>query len=184
MDKLAGLIVVLGSLAFLVAAFLPITGVFIMERDAARLASRWSEWLVSLVLFGLGGTITALGMGLVTLVLRDTRPAALAGWLGCAALAVAAVGWDIIVYRRYALPLAVVVQRPNVDWLFVAYTLLTQAALICYGVALLQAGYPRWLGVGTISLAALLAVAYLIFKDVPPFAYYVITLIIGLRLLL
>ncbi len=184
MLKLAGLIVVLGSLAFLVAAFLPITGVFIIERDAARLASRWTEWVVSLVLFGLGGTVTALGLGLVTLVLRDTRPAALASWLGLAALAVGAVAWDVIIYRRYAQPLAVVVQQPNINWLFVAYTLLTQAALIAYGFALLQAGYPRWLGWGAIGLTALLTVAYLIFKDVPPFAYYVITLIIGVKLLL
>jgi len=88
---------------------------------------------------------------------------------------VAAICWGIIVYRRYAQPLEVVVLRPNIDWLFVVVTLLSQAGLVAYGVALLQAGYPRWLGWGTISLALLLAVAYFVFKDVPPFAYYVIT---------
>jgi len=54
--------------------------------------------------------------------------------------------------------------------------------LIAYGFAFLQAGYLRWLGLSAIIPAALLCIAYLIFKDIPPFVYYAITLLMGSRL--
>ncbi len=182
MEKIVSIVVVIGSIAFLIAAFMPITTVFVIERDIARVQSRPVEWAASLILFGLGGAVTAVGLGLLTLQLRGANNAAGPGSLGFAAMALGAVCWGVIVYLRYTLPLEIVFKEPTLGWWFIAYTLLTQAALIAYGFALFQAGYPRWLGLGTMGLAIASLATYVIFKDMPPFAHYVITFVIGVAL--
>ena len=183
MNKLPAIVIAIGSILFLIAAFMPITTVFVIERDVARVQSRLGEWNASLTLFGLGGLATAVGLGLLTLQLRGATNAAASGYLGFAAMALGAVCWSVIIYLRYSLPLETVFKEPTFGWWFIAYTLLTQAALIAYGFALFRAGYPRWLGLGTIGLAAASFSAYLVFKDMPPFAHYVITFVIGVSLL-
>lgn len=183
MQKIASIVIMIGSLGFIIAAFMPITTAFVIKRDIARIQSRPVEWAASQILFGLGGAVAAVGLGLLTLHLRSANNAAGAGYLGFATMALGAICWGVIVYLRYTLPLEIVFKEPTLGWWFIAYTLLTQAALIAYGVALFQAGYPRWLGLGTIGLATASLVAYLVFKDMPPFAHYVITFVIGLALL-
>src|SRR5215216_1792522 len=162
MNKLPAIVVIIGSVMFLTAAFMPISFVY-AERDVqtqiARVQGSPLAWVISLSLFALGSILVAAGLAWVTLHLHSTR-AAFSCSLGLALITLGTLCWVVI-----------------------AYTLLTQAALIAYGLAFLQAGYPRWLGLGAIIPAALLCVAYLIFKDMPPFVYYVITLVIGSRLL-
>lgn len=183
MNKMTGIVIVIGSILFLIAAFMPITTVFVIKRDVAIVQSRLVEWVASLILFGSGGVITVVGMGLLTLHLRGIHQGAGASSLGFAAMAVGVVCWSVIVYLRYSLPLEIVFKEPVFGGWFVAYTLLTQIALVGYGVALSQAGFPRWLGFSTIGLAAASVIAYLVFKDMPPLAHYVITLVIGVALL-
>ena len=69
--------------------------------------------------------------------------------------------------------------------LFPAYTLLTQLGLLAFGVAYLRAGYPAWLGGltlgGAVVFFVVFSVVYLVFKDIPPFVYYVLTFIAGTR---
>ena len=183
MTRTASIIIVAASVAFLIAAFLPITTVFVIDRDIARIQSRPIEWASSLVLFAVGGMVTAVGLGLLTLQLRSLNSAAGPAVIGFVSVMLGAVCWTVIVYLRYTLPLEIVLREPTLGWWFVAYTLLTQAALIAYGLALVQAGYPRWLGISTMGLAAGSFLAYVVFKDMPPFAHYVITLMIGVALL-
>src|SRR5215216_2446724 len=184
MNKFPAIVVIIGSVMFLTAAFMPISFVY-GERDVqtqiARVQDSPLAWVISLSLFALGSMLVV-GLAWLTLYLRSTS-AAFATSLGLVMIAFGTLCWVVIVYKRATLPLQDVFGAPTFGWLFIAYTLLTQAALIAYGLAFLQAGYPRWLGLGAIIPAALLCVAYLIFKDMPPFVYYVITLVIGSRLL-
>lgn len=175
----------IGSVMFLIAAFMPISFVY-AERDIqvqiARVQSSPTAWAVSQILFALGSIVVVVGLALLALQLRSTR-GAFFGYLGAVGIALGTLCWVVIVYRRATLPLEEVFGSPTFGWLFVAYSLLTQPALIAYGFAFLQASYPRWLGLGTMISATLLCVAYLVLKDMPPFVYYVITLAIGIRLL-
>jgi hypothetical protein len=185
MYKQAAATLSIGSVIFLIAAFMPISIIY-AERDVqaqiARVQSSPTAWAISQILFALGSIIVVAGLTLFTFQLRSTS-ATLSGYLGLAAIALGTLCWVVIVYERATLPPQDVFGAPTFGWLFIGYTVLTQAALIAYGFAFLQAGYPRWLGLGTIISTTLLCVAYLIFKDMPPFAYYVITLAIGIRLL-
>ena len=181
MSKLAAIVLIIGSVLFLIAAFLPITAAFVAERDIAQLQSSPVEWAVSNLVFAVGSILVVVALALFTLQLRDTS-AAFPGYLGLAMIALGTLCWVTILYYRVTLPLQAVFQTPTFGWLFIVYTLLIQAALVAYGFAFLRAGYPRWMGLGSIILSALLFIAYLIFKDVPPFAYYVITLAIGVGL--
>ena len=45
----------------------------------------------------------------------------------------------------------------------------------------IPAGYPAWLGGITLGGAVVFFVVYLVFKDIPPFVYYVLTFIAGTR---
>jgi hypothetical protein len=184
MNKFPAIVVIIGSVMFLTAAFMPISFVY-GERDVqtqiARVQDSPLAWVISLSLFALGSILVVAGLAWVTLYLRSIS-AAFASSLGLVMIAFGTLCWVVIVYQRATLPLQDVFGAPTFGWLFIAYTLLTQAALIAYGFAFMQAGYSRWLGLGTIIPAALLCIAYLIFKDMPPFVYYVITLLIGSRL--
>jgi hypothetical protein len=185
MYRLPTITLSIGSVMFLIAAFMPISYVY-AERDVqaqiVRVQSSPTAWAISQILFALGSIVVAAGFAMLTLQLRGTRGAFFA-YLGAAAITLGTLCWVVIVYRRATLPLQEVFESPTFGWLFVAYTLLTQAALIAYGFAFLQALYPRRLGLGTVISATMLCVAYLVLKDMPPFAYYVITLAIGIRLL-
>ena len=67
-------------------------------------------------------------------------------------------------------------------WLFPAYALLTQFGLLAYGIAYLRAGYPAWLGGVTVAGAVIFIVLFVL-KDIPPFFYYILTFIAGIRLM-
>lgn len=68
------------------------------------------------------------------------------------------------------------------NWIFPAYTLLTQLALMIVGFVLIQRNYPAWLSWGVLVLGGLSILAYLVFKDMPPFVHYVLLLVMGIAL--
>jgi hypothetical protein len=184
LSKLSAIALIIGSVLFLSAAFMSISFVY-AERDPhvqiARVQSSPTAWAISNLLFAVGSVLVVVGLALFTLQLHGTS-AAFSGYLGLVMIALGTLCWVVIVYYRVTLPLQEVFQSPTFGWLFIAYTVLIQATLVAYGFAFLRVGYPRWMGLGAIIPAALLCTAYLIFKDVPPFAYYVITLAIGVGL--
>jgi hypothetical protein len=177
----AGVILIIGSIIFIIAAFSPISRVF-GEPDPARkleiMEKGRTGWTISQVLFVLGASVTAIGLGLVAYRLRGSPGAPLA-WLGFGVVAVGAVLWDWHVYLR-ALDPAAFAFGTLPAWQFVAYTLLTLAGLAAFGVVYLRAGFPAWLGGVTIAGAAVLLVLYLVFRDMPPFVYYILTLLAGI----
>src|SRR5215212_1845580 len=181
-ERVAAIVLLVGSVLFIIAAFVPVSQVFAEPSPAAKLeiiASNRAAWNTAQVLFGLGATIAAIGLGFVAYHLRGT-PGAVWACIGLVAVILGAVFWDGHVYLR-AIDPEEFVEGGLIGWLFPAYALLTQAGLMAFGVAYLRAGYPAWLGGVTLGGAVIFFVVYLVFKDIPPFVYYVLTFIAGTR---
>ena len=67
--------------------------------------------------------------------------------------------------------------------MFPAYALLTQFGLLAFGVSYLRAGYATWLGGVTVGGAVIFFIVYFVLKDIPPFLYYILTFMAGVRLM-
>lgn len=184
-ERVAAIILLVGSVLFIIAAFMPVSQVFAEPTPAAKLeiiTSNRTAWTASQVLFGLGASIATIGLGLVAHHLRGT-PGAVWAYIGLLAVILGAVLWDGHVYLRAVDPEGFVEGR-LIGWLFPAYALLTQFGLLAFGVAYLRAGYPAWLGDITVGGAVIFFIVYLVFKDIPPFVYYILTFIAGIWLML
>ena len=183
-ERVAAIILLVGSVLFIIAAFMPVSRVYVEPTPAAKLeiiTSNRTAWTASQVLFGLGASIAAIGLGFVAYHLR-TAPGAVWVYIGLAAVILGAVLWDGLVYLRAIDPEGFVEGR-LIGWPFPVYTLLTQVGLLAFGVAYLRAGYPAWLGGITVGGAVIFFIVYLVFRDIPPFVYYVLTFMTGIVLM-
>ena len=184
-ERVAAAFLLVGSVLFIIAAFMPVSQVYIAPTPPAKLQIIYSDrtaWTASQVLFGLGASIAAIGLGFVAYHLRAT-PGAVWAYVGLGAVILGAVFWEGYVYLRTIDPGGFAEGGP-VGWLFPAYALLTQFGLLVFGVAYLLAGYPSWLGGITITGAVIFFIVFLILKDIPPFFYYILTFIAGIRLIM
>lgn len=179
--RLGGVVTVLGAVLFVIAAFMPISGVYALRDAGARgamIASSPRAWTFSQVLFGVGAWVTALGVACSAYSLR-TQPQV--WWLLIATvfLTIGAIAWSWTLYQRIIDPVAFANGLlPSLPFAF--YTVLTIASLACAGVGLLQLGLGSWsawsLIVGSLQLLAL----YLFFGDMPPFAHYFLAIVLGI----
>jgi hypothetical protein len=179
MQKVAAIVVVVGSILFLAAAFSPVSRVFgvrDVDERLAILSAAPTQWQVSQVGFGLGAVVTALGIALLAPAFRGPITGLLAG--AAALLLVGAGFWVWHVWLRAADPPAFV-RGDLPHWNFVVYSLLSQVGFALAGVALLRAGLPAWVGWMLIGGMGLFLVLMVVFRDMPPFVYYVLTLIAG-----
>ena len=181
----AAAVTVVGSVLFLVAAFLPISFRVFPEPSPAKklefIQAALGQWYVSQVLFGAGAVTTALGIAIYAVSVRLESFAPLV-WTSVALLAAGVVLWLWQVIARAADPERFA-QGQSPAWAYLASFLLTEAGLIVLGVALLSSPLPAWVGWALIGYTALLAVLTLIFRDMPPFAFYHATLVVGVIML-
>ena len=189
MEKAAGIVLIISSILFLIAAFMPISMRVFSGSDPQRQIEYIEKdrrgWLISCFLFGAGSLVTVVGFAIFAVqIVSNSAIIKLALWLAIASAAFGALQWVIIVYKRATtLPLEKIFNDDSGNnWAFPVYTILTQIALIVVGFVLVQTGYPAWLGWGAVILAALSLIAFLVFKDMPPFTHYLITLVIGIVL--
>lgn len=181
-ERVAATFLLVGSVIFIIAAFMPVSQVYVAPTPAAKLEIIYSDgtgWIASQILFGLGAGIAAIGLGFIAHRMRTT-PGAVWAYLGLGAVILGAVLWNGHVYLRAIDPEGFVEGRP-IGWLFPAYALLTQFGLLVFGVAYLRAGYPSWLGGITIVGTVIFFIVLLLLKDIPPFLYYILTFIAGIR---
>lgn len=178
----AGIIIV-GSLLFLAAAFSPISRIFGI-RDASEkleiITASPIQWTVAQVFFALGAVVTVAGIGLLAYQLRD-QGFSIYLHSGTALMGIGSLLWIWHVFARAVDP-ALFVAGGIPLWLFGGYSLLTIVGLALVGVALLQAGLQDWVGWLSIGAAVLFFVLGILFRDMPPFVYYAITLTIGIVL--
>lgn len=190
MTRIAAPLIVFGSVLFFCAAFAPLsyqafTGTRESQAEAITAAPR--SWLIINILFLVGAVLAAAGVALHARSLAASAPNSMlraAAWVGAGLVAVGVLPWVAVVVRRIVTPSSHWAGvSDNLSWLFAAYVVLTLVGLMAYGYALSLAGFPAWLAWGTTGLAALALAGYFVFGDMPPFVFYIITLVIGLVLL-
>ena len=172
--------IIAGSLLFFAASFSPLSRVHMEASAEGKMAIITQDptgWVFVQILYGLGAVLAAAGIGSAAYQLSRSR---LAWWLPVsAAMAAGAVFFAVYVIFRAVNPqewVQIIPPHPA----FFTYTLLTQAGLFLFGLVLLSSPYPRWLAwlFGASMLA--LFVLTVIFRDMPPFAYYLISLPAGI----
>lgn len=183
MLRLIGVIVAVGSLLFLAAAFHPISRVFGARGAEARLAiieNSPGAWRLSQTLFSAGAMVTAIGVGALVLVMDIDWPVLLRA-VPFALLGIGSSFWRMHTGSRKSDPRAWVAGTLP-GWQFPAYTILTILGLAVTGLAFLHTG-PTWLGL-TLSIGpALFLLVFLVFRDLPPLFHYLLTLALAVHLL-
>jgi hypothetical protein len=103
-ERVAAIILLVGSVLFIIAAFLPVSQVFAEPSPAAAkleiITSNPTALSTAQLLFGLGASIAAIGLGLVAYHLRGMPGAVWAYVVGLAAVILGVVFWDGHVYLR------------------------------------------------------------------------------------
>ena len=175
-ERISGIMLLLGSVIFLIAAFVPASWVF-AERDPQKkiemINTAPGAWRFAQFLFGLGATIAAIALLFVYIHLKDNG----AGNEGLAAFILAMTGvifWDWHVFLRANDPQAFAFGQLEPNWTYAPYAILTNAALVLLGLALFTAKYPRWLGWTSIISGIFFTLCLIIFHDIPPFTFYLI----------
>lgn len=181
--KVSGIVTLVGSVIFLIAAFLPISRVYGLPAQGRLkvITDALPAWRTSHVLFSAGAVIAAIGVAIAALALRD-RPSALALFAAAALLLVGAAAWSWHIALRANDP-AAWVSGSLPGWHFALYTLLTMAAFLLIGIACLQMGLTPWVGWLLIAGSILLFILYVIFKDMPPFAHYLLGVALAVALI-
>lgn len=181
---MSGLVLMVGSVLFLTAAFLPYGRVFTQSEPAVRLEilhRMKTLWSIGQVLFALGSVVTVLGLALLVNNYRGNLPGSWV-WLALAVMLIGSLLWSWHCMERMSSPEGFV-NGTNTPYLFLIYSILTQTGLIIFGIFLLGTGLPAWTGWMLIAGTALLSILMIIFKDMPPFTYYLITLILAIKVL-
>ena len=186
LSQVSGAVMILGSVLFLVGAFMPISSRVFPEASPAKKLEHITEspraWIKSQVLFGVGSVVTVIGIALLA---SDGRDGSFA-WLmliSTALLTLGLVPWLGHLYARAADP-AAFARGAVPAWLFLLYAALTEVGLAIFGVALMFSPYPDWLGWVVIVGMVVLIVLTIVFQDMPPFFFHLITLLAGVVILL
>jgi hypothetical protein len=182
--KTTSLLILVGSLLFLTASFSPISRVHMEPTAAGKLAIIEAEpnaWLFAQVLYTLGALVTAAGLGRAAFYFRRQAPAALS-YAVILLLAAGTLLFTAYVYFRTSNPQAWVQIIPPHP-LFLGYSFVMQIGLVLFGVLLLKSGVQRWLSWVVSGSMVLLLVLTIIFADMPPFAYYLLALLVGIVLI-
>jgi hypothetical protein len=183
LQKICAVTISAGSILFLIAAFSPVSRVFgepLAENKLKIITESLNQWKVTQFLFVIGAIVTGLGIGLTGILFRNHSPSIII-YVSAALLLTGAIFWSWHVYLRAVDPLSFT-EGAIPAWLFIIYTFLTQAGLIIFGVALLRMGFAEWSGWLMIGSMALFFLLTIIFKDMPPLVYYIITLVTGVMM--
>lgn len=179
-QRIAAQLLVGGSVVFLVGAAIGVPAVF-TERDPAirlrLLQDNLSSWQLAQPLYALGPLLVASGVGVLatSVVGRGARIAIVIAFL---ALLLGAIAWAVSVSSRaFRIPEFASGTLPA--WPFNTYVLLTIAGTASLAVGLLTRPFPQWIGWVTLGLDFAFLAGYLYFKDIPPFVFYLLFLVIG-----
>ena len=183
-NRTSGIVLSIGSLLFLVAAFMPVSRVFVVrgaEQQLAVIAADRSGWQVAQFFFGSGATIAWVGMAMLAYWL-ETKKRSIFPLVAMAASGAGLVFWIVYIYLRTISP-ENFVHSLYPGWLFPAYSFLTLLAILVLGMEMYRLKFPRWLSLFTMISAVLLALAFLVLKDLPPLLYYIVSLVDGIAVL-
>jgi hypothetical protein len=184
LQKISAIVIILGSVLFLIAAFSPISHRVFPEPSAARklevITATPTAWLVAQIFFALGALVTVIGIALVGYRFRD-QSFALLLQASVAVLVLGALLWIWYLFMRTVDP-AAFAEGSLPLWALILYFVLTEAGLAVFGAALLRSALRAWVGWLVIGGMVLFFVLTLIMRDMVPLFYYVITLLTGVML--
>lgn len=132
----------------------------VIANRVAIIAEKHTRWIVSQLFFGLGMALPAAGILLLAISQRDT-PIAWLYYLGAAFFAAGSLIGMWLVYRQTLDPVAFWegVQIPLI--IGYGFLLLTLVGMLCVGIAMLQGGFPSWVGYMLAGSAVIFMVAML-----------------------
>jgi hypothetical protein len=169
----AGVLMIVGSIVFGIGAGIGVPRVPSTADPEERLRlleERRTAWRVAQPLYVAGPLIVAVGVGLI--------PGSAAFVIASVLLFLGVLAWAYSCYRRAVSPAAFA--RGELPGLpFATYVLLTIAGLALSGGGLLTADYPSWLGWVVLVADAVFLIAYVVTRDIPPFVFYLVTLLAG-----
>lgn len=179
-DRTAGILLVVGSVVFGVGAAIGVPGVFTQPDPQTRLrmlTERLGSWRVAQPLYGLGPMIAAAGVGWLAADAPDQATRAMFA-AACLALVIGALAWGWSLYLR-GTRIREFAFGTLPGWPFATYVLLTIGGLALLGIGLLAGGLPAWLGWLTLAADILFLTGYLRYRDIPPFVFYLLLLLVG-----
>jgi hypothetical protein len=190
MEKSAGIVMIVGFAMVLLASLIGPNQVYSAPDAETRLeiiANNRGRWAATNLVWAIASLVTAVGMVMLTLALRESE----SPWLlyaGALAFLIGAVAWALYLYQRIGDPAGNLYTTPPAP-LSLVFAWATLAALALYGLAFILGSYPNWLGYVLIVLTGLLSAGLLFFFDAvyasfPPQVFYLVTLVIGLVALL
>jgi hypothetical protein len=181
--KPGAITIIVGSVLFFIAAFSPISRIFGIpsaEQKLEIILASPNQWKAAQVFFALGALVTVAGIGILAYHFRNQPFSAFLN-IVVAILFVGAFFWIWHVYLRTVDPQLFTDRGIPVVY-FAAYTFLTQVGLFIFGIVLLRTDVYSWVGWTLIVSMAMFFLLTLIFRDMPPFVYYLITLLTGIML--
>jgi len=191
----AGLLFIVGSTVFIFGAGIGVPRVF-TERDPntrlRMLEERRNIWRIAQPFYGLGAIACAVGVG----YLAADATAASTGILftvACAVMVIGSLAWCWSLYLR-GTRIQDFVSGRQPGWPFATYVMLTITGLALLGIGMLvgefadaRGGgstqqYPAWLAWLILVADVAFLGAYVGYKDVPPFVFYLLFLVAGIAL--
>lgn len=180
-NRLAGIVLILGAVLVIIASSLP-PRIYQASSGQDRLrmiADRRQAWIVSNALLALGGVVTAAGLALLSLHLRQQ----VSPWLNATAVGAAVLGG--VFFATYVLA-RMVDPEPyfatyTIPWQAWAFFWLTELALALYAVAFLGSDFPNWLTYVSFAVVGGMAIgAWVIPESLPPQILHLLSLIVGI----
>jgi len=175
----AGWVLLAGAVLFLMAAFSPSSYVFGMrdpEQQREFLARHARSWLWGQIPFAAGAVVSAVGVLVLGLELEGGPGTAIAVAGGVAV--VASLPWAEHCRQR-ARSWTDFLDGRLPGWPFRVFVWGTLAALALTGVAIPRTDLPHWSGWYALAATAVFTAAWLRFKDLPPFVFYLVTGVLG-----
>ena len=180
----SAILILFGSILFIIAAVLPYTRVFIETDTHKKLAIIQElrlQWNVSHIVFILASLLTSAGLSLLVGIYARALQTPWA-WFIAVSIILGALLWIWDCVERLLSPESFVFGT-GTPYLFLIFSILTMIGLFLLGILILKAGLSAWVGWMLMGAMTLVAVLFIIFKDVPPIVYFIFTLILGIRLL-
>jgi hypothetical protein len=180
MTTTAGWVLIVGAVLFVTVAFAPSSFVFGMSDPAKQrefLARHATSWRWGQIPFAAGAVVSAVGL-LVLGVQLDSVALTAAGVVAT----LASLPWAEHCRQR-ARSWTDFLDGRLPGWPFQVFVWGTLVALGVTGAVLLDSDLPRWTGVFALAATAVFTAAWLRFKDLPPFVFYVVTGVIGVAAL-
>lgn len=143
--KFEAMIIGIGSILFLVSAFLPISKVYALptpEKKFAFINQSRKAWQVSHILFFIGALLMTIGIVMFAFSNKE-KSSSLVLFSAAGLLIIGLASWTWHLYLRNLDPLAFV-KGVLPAWHFKLYTIFTLAALFLLGIAILGMGFPVW----------------------------------------